>query len=80
MERLVRDLDYQVGAPGVDATDLKGTYDLSLYWVPDSMRPDAGGPTIFGALQNQLGLKLESKKVMIPVVVVDHAAKVPTEN
>ncbi|SPE33203.1 conserved exported hypothetical protein [Candidatus Sulfopaludibacter sp. SbA6] len=80
MERLVRDLDFHVGKPVVDATGLKGTYDLSLYWVPDSMRPDAGEPTIFGALQNQLGLKLESKKVMIPVVVVDHAEKVPTEN
>jgi uncharacterized protein (TIGR03435 family) len=80
MERLVRDLDNQVGKPVVDATGLKGTYDLSLYWVPDSMRPDAGEPTIFGALQDQLGLKLESKKVMIPVVVVDHAEKVPTAN
>jgi uncharacterized protein (TIGR03435 family) len=80
MERLVRELDYQLGKPVVDATGLKGTYDLSLYWVPDSMLPDAGGPTILGALQSQLGLNLESKKVMIPVVVVDHAAKVPTEN
>jgi uncharacterized protein (TIGR03435 family) len=80
IERVLRDLDSQVGKPVVDATGLSGTYDLSLYWVPDPMRPDAEGPTIFGALQEQLGLKLESRKVMLPVVVVDHAERVPTEN
>ena len=80
MERLARELDSQVEAPVVDATGLKGMYDISLYWVPDSTRPDADGPTIFSALQNQLGLILAPKKVTIPVVVVDHAAKVPTEN
>jgi len=80
IERLVRDLDSQVGAPIVDATGLTGTYDLSLYWVPDPIQPDAAGPTILAALQSQLGLKLESKKVIIPVVVVDYSAKVPVEN
>jgi uncharacterized protein (TIGR03435 family) len=80
MERFVRDIGYHVDRPIVDVTDLKGTYDLSLYWVPDQTRPDAGGPSIFGALQDQLGLKLESKKVTIPIVIVDHAEKVPTEN
>jgi uncharacterized protein (TIGR03435 family) len=80
MERLVRELDNHIGRPVVDDTGLKGTYDLSLYWVPDAMGPNGGEPTIFGALQDQLGLKLESKKIMIPVVVVDHAEKVPVEN
>jgi uncharacterized protein (TIGR03435 family) len=80
IERLVRDLDLEIGKPVVDAPDLKGTYDLSLYWVPDPMRPDAGGPTLFAALEEQLGLKLTSKKVTIPVVLVDHTEKVPTGN
>jgi uncharacterized protein (TIGR03435 family) len=80
LERLVRELDYAVGNPVVDATGLTGMYDLSLYWIPDPMRPDADGPTIFKALQDQLGLRLEAKKVMLPVVIVDHAEKLPTEN
>jgi uncharacterized protein (TIGR03435 family) len=80
IERLVRNVDSAVGKPVVDATGLNGIYDLSLYWVVDPMQPDAGGPTLFGALQDQLGLKLEAKKVMLPVVVVDHAERVPTEN
>jgi uncharacterized protein (TIGR03435 family) len=80
VERFLRDIDSQVGQPVVDATDLKATYDLALYWVPDVTRPDAGRPSVFSALQEQLGLKLVSKKVMLPVVVVDHCEKVPTEN
>jgi uncharacterized protein (TIGR03435 family) len=80
MERLIRDLNYEVGKPIVDATSLTGMYDLALFWVRDPDRPDSTGPALFGALQDQLGLKLESKKVTIPIVVVDHAEKLPTEN
>jgi len=80
MERLVRDLDNAAGKPVMDATGLKGTYDIALYWVPDATRPDAGEPSLSDALQSQLGLKLESKKIMLPTVIVDHAKKVPTEN
>jgi uncharacterized protein (TIGR03435 family) len=37
-------------------------------------------PTLFGALQSQLGLKLEAKKGQMELIVVDHVEKVPTEN
>jgi len=47
---------------------------------------DSGGsddpalPTIFGALQSQLGLKLDQKKASVEIIVVDHVEKTPTEN
>jgi uncharacterized protein (TIGR03435 family) len=41
---------------------------------------DGGGPTLFIALEEQLGLKLVKKKASLDVLVIDHADKVPTEN
>jgi uncharacterized protein (TIGR03435 family) len=41
---------------------------------------DVSGPTLFTALQEQLGLRLEAKKVTIEILVVDHLAKLPSEN
>ena len=41
---------------------------------------DPVGPTLIGAVQSQLGLKLEAKKATIDLLVIDHAEKVPTEN
>jgi uncharacterized protein (TIGR03435 family) len=78
MERFARTL--MVEKPVVDATGLEGKYDLSLKWVPDLTRPDADGPSIFAALQEQLGLKLIEKKNTLPFVVIDRIQKVPTEN
>jgi uncharacterized protein (TIGR03435 family) len=42
--------------------------------------PDAQGPSLFAAVQEQLGLKLEAKKGPIDLLVIDHMEKVPTEN
>jgi uncharacterized protein (TIGR03435 family) len=49
--------------------------------APVSIGSEAdSGPTIFSAIQSQLGLKLESKKGTVDILVVDHIEKVPTEN
>lgn len=83
---------YFRGTPVVDQTDLKGSYDFKLDWTPAgrynaATRGDAaaGGDTgivrsVFEAVEAQVGLKLESKKVSVPTVVIDHVERVPTEN
>jgi uncharacterized protein (TIGR03435 family) len=82
--------------PIIDRTGLKGKYDVALEWTPDiaSAAPTmqdaqstipaasapAGGPNIFKALQEQLGLKLVPKKLTVEMLVIDHIKKTPTEN
>lgn len=65
-----------VGLPVVDRTGLPGIYAFELNF---SVREDDGRPTIWTALQEQLGLKLESIKAPIEVLVVDHIER-PTAN
>ena len=62
----------------VDMTGLKGTYEFQLVWAPDT---DPGsGPSLFTAVQEQLGLRLEPRKGTLEVLVVDNAEKIPSEN
>jgi uncharacterized protein (TIGR03435 family) len=82
MAEFARRLSEQVGRPVTDATGLKGKYDFTLNWVvegPGNSTEDPG-PTIFKAVQDQLGLRLESKKGLVDILVVDHIEKNPTEN
>ncbi len=82
MEDFARYAATIVGQPVNDATGLKGKYDFILKWINDRGRPstDDSGPNVFEALPAQLGLKLEPKKTMIDVLVVDHIEKSPTES
>jgi len=71
--------------PVVDATGLKGFYDLTLDWVPESHSSKPGetapiGISLTDAVADQLGLKLEHRKAPIDILVVDHVEKLPTEN
>jgi uncharacterized protein (TIGR03435 family) len=61
--------------PLLDKTGLKGFYDLKLDWGAE---PD--GPTLADAMREQLGLKLETRRAPLEIIVVDHVEKVPTEN
>jgi len=71
----------EIGRLVVDKTGLTGTFDFDLDWLPEraGIKPETPSdddlPTIFVALQKQLGLKLESAKVPIDAVVVDRAEK-----
>jgi len=83
---LVSLLSATVGRSVVDRTGLKGTYDIYLKWTPDFVRQrppgetvringiefDPSGPSIFTALQEQLGLKLESERGTVEALVIDH--------
>jgi uncharacterized protein (TIGR03435 family) len=64
----------------VDRTSLRGLYDLKLEWALSPGADAATGPSIYTALQEQLGLKLESRKGPLDVLIVDHAEKTPAEN
>lgn len=80
MTELTFVLRTQTGRPVVDKTGLTGSYDFDLQWAhEDAPAGDAAAPSIFTAVQEQLGLKLESTKAPFETVIVDHAEK-PTEN
>jgi uncharacterized protein (TIGR03435 family) len=76
-------LRYETGRSMVDKTGLTGHYDFELRWTPDNVSStaadDASGPSIFTALQEQLGLKLEPSTALLNVLVIDHAEQ-PSEN
>jgi uncharacterized protein (TIGR03435 family) len=91
MTNIVQGLAAQV--PGVDRvvvdrTGLIGTFDVDLTWNFEGTvehlgvqlpPPDRDAPNLFTALQEQLGLKLESRKGPIDVLVIDHVEK-PSED
>lgn len=64
----------------VDRTGLNGIFTFELRWTPDD-KQDAGAaePSLFTALQEQLGLKLETAKTPVEIMIIDHAEK-PSEN
>jgi uncharacterized protein (TIGR03435 family) len=64
----------------VDETGLKGAWDFTFEWTPQAQLESSGGLTLFSALQAQLGLELKTKKLDIPVLVVESIARTPAEN
>jgi uncharacterized protein (TIGR03435 family) len=84
MEEFAHDLSFLLMSPVIDSTGLKGRYDFTLSWMTESSGPavaaDDAGPTLFGAIQEQLGLRLDQKKGLADMLVIDHIEKTPTEN
>jgi uncharacterized protein (TIGR03435 family) len=89
----IQGLSQQLGRPVIDKTGLKGLYNIKLQWTPELgevlVKPggaepsppplDPSGPSIFTAVQEQLGLRLESAKGPVEVLVIDGVQR-PTEN
>lgn len=86
---VARNLSPFAGRIVIDRTGLTGTFDLELTWTPDQMPPgplppglppiDPSGPSLFTAVQEQLGLKLESTTGPVEVLVIERAER-PTED
>jgi uncharacterized protein (TIGR03435 family) len=86
-------LTHRIAYPVVDLTGLQGLYDFNLDWAPgegdanvEPPNPDqptssepSSAPSLFRALEQQLGLKLQSKKLPVEVLIVDSASK-PSAN
>jgi uncharacterized protein (TIGR03435 family) len=88
---LTQELSRELGRVVIDKTGIAGRYDVTLKWTPDTgaaptnsgtegtTSPSDSGPSIFTAIQEQLGLKLESTKGPVQVLVIDHI-EMPSEN
>ena len=92
MDMLTGQLAMSLGRNVVDRTGLKGKYEIKLEWTQEegpgrgpgdgpeaAPPPDTAGPSLFTALQEQLGLKLESSKGPVEIIIIDRVEK-PTEN
>jgi len=84
MEDLSHNLGGGLDRPAVDQTGLAGTFDIKLTYTPEFRRnsrpePDLNDISIFTAVQDQLGLRLEPSKAKFEMLIVDHVEK-PSEN
>ena len=94
MQMLVLNLANSLDRPVLDKTGLTGKYDFKIEWTLDALNasspipatgaeaptaPEPNGPSLFAALQEQLGLRLEPQKAPAETLVIDHVAR-PSEN
>jgi uncharacterized protein (TIGR03435 family) len=87
-QSLTQVLARELGRVVIDKTGIEGRYDVAFTWAPEegstaasntSNENSSPGPSIFTALQEQLGLKLESQKADVETLVIDHVER-PSEN
>jgi uncharacterized protein (TIGR03435 family) len=86
MADFVRNLAPMAGRPVVDRTGLTGAFDIDLTWAPDPQgapgtapSPDGDRPSLVTAVQEQLGLKLDSQRLPFETLVIDSVER-PTED
>jgi uncharacterized protein (TIGR03435 family) len=82
ISELVRVLAVAARQPVLDRTALSGLFDIRLQFIdepPGAPPSESPGPSVFAAVQEQLGLKLESAKGPVEFLVIDHVER-PTAN
>lgn len=93
IQQLAGVLSQSLQRPVIDRTGFTGTFDVHLEWTADQVTPgliapglppvpdaaDPNGRSIFASIQEQLGLKLESTKAPVEVLVIDRLER-PSEN
>jgi uncharacterized protein (TIGR03435 family) len=93
MTEFIRMLSMVLGRPVIDKTGFTGLFDARLDFLPDEVTeglpapppgaagasPDSNTPSILSALPDQLGLRLESTKGPVEVIVIDHVER-PSAN
>jgi uncharacterized protein (TIGR03435 family) len=77
MESLADVVARDLGEPVTNETKIEGVYDIELTW---SETDGDAAPSLFTALKEALGLRLEAHKVPVTVVVVDTVDRVPSDN
>jgi len=90
MPQFAEILSRRLGPPVLDRTGLAGAYRVTLEWAADSKaakpakpgkaEPDTDRPSIFTALHDQMGLRLQALKVPVEIFVIDQIEKTPTAN
>lgn len=85
MPQLAKMMTGPAGRPVLDKTGMSGRYNYILSFTPLSAQAaesaaDSAPPDLFTAVQQQLGLRFESKKDSIEILVIDHAERVPAGN
>jgi len=81
MADFARNLSGYTGRFVIDKTGLTGRFDMDLKFTPDQLQPAAGNdgandfPSLFAAIQEQLGLKLEAQRAPVDTLVIDSAQR-----
>jgi uncharacterized protein (TIGR03435 family) len=79
LDYLAEALSDEMDGTVVDQSGAKATYAFTLEWSPN-LSVDGAATSIFTALKEQLGLRLERRRVPVSILVVDSIAKTPTDN
>jgi uncharacterized protein (TIGR03435 family) len=84
MARLADLIARSLGEVVIDKTGVDGVYDFELRWTNDDQPPNGtdgdAAPSLRGALQETLGLRLQPQKVPVDMVAVSHVERAPAEN